>query len=296
MTFSIDTIRARRSVRTYDGARLSREEEAALLSSFAEALPTPFGTRPRFALVGAEPDGKPLRMGTYGLISGAAAYVVGAAALGEGGMEDFGYAMEGIVLRATELGLGSCWLGGIFDRGRSARVLGLASGEVVAAALSLGRPAAKPSLQERLVYGASGARGRKPHAELFFAATKDGVRALTPWAAIPADSPWLAQPRAELLEAIRIGPSASNKQPWRLLLEDARGSSGPALHLYLHEDRAYNNALGDVKIQRMDMGIAMRHAEVAAAALGLPGSWTKLDPPPFEAPAPRSYVASFLAG
>ena len=34
----------------------------------------------------------------------------------------------------------------------------------------------------------------------------------------------------------------------------------------MYEDKRYNNLLGEVKLQELDMGIAMRHLEVAAAA------------------------------
>ena len=309
MELALDSIRSRYSVRTYDRSPLSGAEEEALRAAFQEALPAPFGTSPRFALVAAEAAGQAAKMGTYGLVSGAPAYVVGAAPLVPGGMEDFGYAMEGIVLRAAELGLGTCWLGGVYDRGRAARALALREGEAVVAALAVGRPADRRSLPDRIVYGLSGARGRKPASELFFAPPAAPGAAAAPsaavgqaaaarpdgegWEPLPQGSPWLAEPRSELLEALRLGPSASNKQPWRLVLE---GGAEPALHLYLHEDQKYNNALGPVKIQLVDMGIAMRHVEAAALALGVPGSWRRLPAAPFAATPPRSYVASFLAG
>lgn len=308
MELALDSIRSRYSVRTYDRSPLSGAEEEALKAAFLEALPAPFGTAPRFALVAAEAAGQAAKMGTYGLVSGAPAYVVGAAPLVPGGMEDFGYAMEGVVLRAAELGLGTCWLGGVYDRGRAARALALREGEAVVAALAVGRPAGRRSLPDRIVYGLSGARGRKPPSELFFAppalsssaagapaagGLASGAPAAGDWAPLPADSAWLAEPRSEILEALRLGPSASNKQPWRLVLE---GGESPALHLYLHEDQKYNNALGPVKIQLVDMGIAMRHVEAAALALGVPGSWRRLPAAPFAATPPRSYVASFLAG
>lgn len=290
MELALESIRARYSVRSYDRSPLSGAEAEALEAAFREALPAPFGTSPRFALVAAEVAGQAARMGTYGLVSGAPAYVVGAAPLLPGGMEDFGYAMEGIVLRAAELGLGTCWLGGVYDRGRAAKALGLRDGEAVVAALAVGRPSERRSLPDRIVYGLSGARGRKQPFELFFAPPAlEGAG----WDPLPADSPWLAEPRSEILEALRSGPSASNKQPWRLLLE---GGAAPALHLYLQEDRAYNNALGPVKIQLVDMGIAMRHVEAAALALGVPGSWRRLSASPYPAQPPRSYIASFLEG
>jgi hypothetical protein len=291
MNFSIESIRERRSVRTYDGATLSPDEERALRASFAEAVPGPFGASPRFVLatrdeVEERDPASPtavgrVRIGTYGMIVGPRAFIAGVVAKGPFACVDFGYCLEGIVLRATELGLGTCWIGGVFGRGAIAKALNAAENEFVPATSPIGRAAKKPSIQERIVAGSARARTRMAPGELFFLAGTDGrLEAL-------ADAGrW-----AGILEAVRIGPSASNKQPWRLVL-DRRGG-GETLHLLMHEDVRYNNMLGDVKLQELDMGIAMRHVEVAAADLGLRGAWKRLPADPVALESPRRYIASF---
>ena len=93
-----------------------------------------------------------------------------------------------------------------------------------------------------------------------------------------------------VLESVRIGPSASNKQSWRLVV-DRR--DGDVHHLVLYEDQAYNNMLGLVKLQDLDMGIAMRHVEVSARAAGIPGQWKRLDPDPVKLESPSKYIATF---
>ncbi|MCJ7805920.1 MAG: nitroreductase, partial [Clostridia bacterium] len=45
-------------------------------------------------------------------------------------------------------------------------------------------------------------------------------------------------------------------------------------HLYLKENAIYNRLLGKIRIQYIDMGIAMCHFEMVAREQGLPGSWT----------------------
>jgi hypothetical protein len=154
--------------------------------------------------------------------------------------------------------------------------------EFVPATTPIGHAARRPSLQERLVASGSGARTRKAPSELFFQAAPGG--AIEP---LVDSGAW-----ADILEAVRIGPSASNKQPWRLVL-DRRGG-GEALHLLMHEDERYNNMLGDVKLQELDMGIAMRHVEIAASELGIQGAWRRLDADPIELEVPRRYIASFV--
>jgi nitroreductase len=289
MDFSLETIFKRVSTRTFDGVPLSPEETAALTASFAETSPGPFGGRPRLLLVtagaaglggttaGAAASGK---IGTYGLIAQAPAFIVGAVAKGPGAMEDFGYALEGAVLRATELDLGSCWIGGLFDRGAAARALGLAEEELIPSVIAVGHAATGRSFAERLTRRAAGAGTRRDARELFFEG--DFTRPL----AVPEGDPWF-----KVLEAVRLGPSASNKQPWRILRSAQAGKQ--AFHLFLDEDRLYNSALGAVRIQNIDMGIAMRHFEAAAKALRLPGGWSKAEAPALESPASYSYIATW---
>jgi nitroreductase len=295
MNLSMDAIRARTSVRTYDGESISPSERNALQASFAEAVPGPFGATPRFIIAsrdeiedeasrGPAADGAPvkggIRIGTYGMIIGPRNFIAGVVARRPYACVDFGYCLEGIVLRATELGLGTCWIGGAFGRGAIARALGASKDEFVPATTPVGRAAPRPSIQERIVRGSAKARTRKDGSELFFEATKSG--ALEPLRGAGA---W-----TEILEAVRMGPSASNKQPWRLVLDKR---AGEALHLVMHEDQRYNNMLGEVKLQELDMGIAMRHVEVAASALGIKGAWSRLDVDPISLEEPDRYIATF---
>lgn len=297
MNPSFETLDARVSVRSYTGAPLSAADRAGLEAAIAALGPGPFGGRPRFALIEAAraeagaaraaageargaAAGSGARIGTYGVIRGAAAYLGGALRPGPRAFEDFGYAMEGLALEAAARGLGSCWLGGTFDRGGAAQALGLAEGELLPALVSLGTAAERRSATERLVRFLARPESRKAPSELFF---EGGFGRPYPWPAggvalvgapgagaapgSAGEDPWL-----RVLEAVRRGPSASNKQPWRILSQESGGAR--RFLLYLAEDKAYNRALGPIRIQDLDMGIAMRHFEVAARLQGLPGAWS----------------------
>jgi Nitroreductase family. len=291
MRISMDAIRSRVSTRSYDGSLPTPEEAGILRDAFVEAVPGPFGASPRFILASRDEveeaeagEGRPrgrVRVGTYGMIMGPRAFIAGVVEKRPFACVDFGYGLEGIVLKATELGLKTCWIGGIFSRGAIAKALGAGKDEIVPATTPVGRAAPRPSLQDRIVTGGAQARTRKAPGELFFAAAEDGRLE-----GLPELGRW-----KDAFEAVRLGPSASNKQPWRLVL-DRRG--GEAVHLVLCEDKRYNNMLGDVKLQELDMGIAMRHLEVAAAELGLPGSWRRLEAEPLVLEQPMRYIATFV--
>lgn len=296
MKTGLDSINERISVRTYDPAGPDVERLAALAAACSASGAGPFGRRPRFAVTSNLEGlaGRGGRIGTYGVIKGASAFLVGVVEAGDFACVDYGYCMEGIVLEATALGLGTCWVGGVFDRGLVRKALGAGTTEFCPAISPVGVPAATPGLQDRLIRAGSGAgsgptaRVRKDRATLFFEMGEGGR-----WEAFEPTAGTGEAGIAELLEAVRIGPSASNKQPWRILVDRRDGDL--SLHLFMEEDRFYNNMLGPVKLQELDMGIAMRHVDVAAVALGLSGGWRRLDEGPSGPDRVKRYIASWTA-
>ena len=89
------------------------------------------------------------------------------------------------------------------------------------------------------------------------------------------------------LEMVRLAPSASNRQPWRII-KDANG-----FHFFLQRTRGYTFLWG-IDLQRVDIGISMCHFELAAKDLGLAGSWKLIDPPKVALPPLTGYVASWI--
>jgi len=290
MDIGMKAIRSRISVRTYDGTVLTAGEEAALREAFVEAVPGPFGGSPRFLLANRDAIEDEaaratsvkggVRIGTYGMIVGPRAFIAGVVAKRPFACVDFGYCLEGIILRATELGLGTCWIGGAFGRAAIAKALGAGKDEFVPATTPVGHAAQKPALQELIVRNSARARTRREPFDLFSEIDEKGR--IVP---LRTEGIW-----SRVLDAVRIAPSASNKQPWRLFVDRRRGE---ALHLVMHEDQRYNNMLGEVKLQELDMGIAMRHVEVAAKAEGLEGTWTRLEVEPIVLEGPQRYIATF---
>ena len=125
----------------------------------------------------------------------------------------------------------------------------------------VGYPAQKRSLTDRAFRFMAKSDRRKPWPELFF----DGG----PGTPLEKEHAGLF---AEALEAVRIGPSASNRQPWRIVRE------GASFHFFLQRTPGYDKMLGEVKLQDVDMGIALCHFELAAREIGLPGNWTGARP------------------
>ena len=272
----METIRKRVSCRSFDGRSLDNKMKEKLRAFFLENTRGPFGNPLRFELVDlTETERAELKsLGTYGVIKGASLFIAGAVTRGARAMEDFGFCMERNILFATTLGLGTCWLGGTLNRAGFARKIGLTAEELMPAISPVGYPAEKRSLTDRAFRFMAKSDRRKPWHELFFDGRPD-----TPL------SRELAGPLGEVLEAVRIGPSASNRQPWRIIRE------GAAFHFFLARTPGYDKMTGEIRLQEVDMGIALCHFELAAGERGAQGSWSE-SKPSFDAGA-WEYVLSW---
>ncbi len=278
-----DVIKQRISCRTYQETPIEQHDQQRLRDFLASNINGPFGTRARFALIAAtQEDRLSLKgLGTYGFIRGATGFIVGAVEPGPKGLEDYGYLMERAVLFATEMGLGTCWLGGTFTKSRFAEKISLAADESVPAVTAIGYAASR-GLPENIIRRAAAADGRLPWEELFFD-DKFG-NPITPQG---------SGDYSVLLDMVRRAPSASNKQPWRIVRH------ANAWHFWLQRSAGYGKGsmlyklLRLVDLQRVDMGIAMCHFELAARELRLQGAWV-VDQPGIEKPNKNTeYVVSW---
>ena len=171
-----------------------------------------------------------------------------------------------MILYATGLGLGTCWLGGSFTRSTFVRRFGgLRRGETMPAVVSIGRIGDDGT--ERIRQREEGSR-RFPSEALFF------DRAF----GVPLDVGRLCAGSAEALEAVRMAPSATNRQPWRIVRD------GLGWHFFIQRYKWYGKrsplflALRIADLQRVDLGIAMSHFELVAREQGLDGEWVVRDP------------------
>ena len=265
MNSVMKTIGLRKSCRTYRQGMPAPEILAAFRKFIDGSRTGPFGNPVRFPLIAldeAEQAALP-SLGTYGVIRGAPLYLAGVVRQGFRDMEDLGYAMEKNILKATALGLGTCWLGGTFRKAGFARRVALGEDERLPAVSPLGYPAENRSLVERAFRFIASSDRRKPWESLFFLGDFETV--LT-----EAEASLLAP----ALEAVRLGPSASNRQPWRVLKERERD----VFHFYLERTPGYDRMTTPVSLQEVDMGIAFCHFDLSAGERGWKGKWTVDDP------------------
>lgn len=192
-------------------------------------------------------------IGAYGKIKGAPLFI---AFIGDTRdlhvHEKVGYAGEGIILEATALGLGTCWVGRSFDQAIASSFAAIKKYERVIAVTPVGYATKEASFEERLLTGFGQTHKRKPLDELVIGMPQ------TTW------PEWI---RMSLLAA-RVAPSAVNRQPWRFLVES---DSITVSVVDLHDSYGIS--------KRLDCGIAMLHIEIASHVCGFAGEWEFLDPP-----------------
>jgi nitroreductase len=257
-----ELIRERYSCRVYQEIPVE-QGLVSQVQEFAGSLATgPLGSPLRFMLTVANGnESNELKgLGTYGFIKKPAGFILGTSGEDKYNLEDFGYGMEAIILFATSLGLGTCWLGGTFKRSSFSGKIGLTNGEVLPAVTSIGYPAEKSRVHR--IRKLAGSDRRLPWNALFYESESGN--------ALRKEN---SGQYAEVLEMVRLAPSASNHQPWRIVKETNN------FHFFLQRNKSLkpgsplNRLLGMADLQRVDMGIAMCHFELMALELGLSGKW-----------------------
>ncbi|WP_253701148.1 nitroreductase family protein [Bacillus sp. FJAT-29814] len=262
----IEMMQKRHSIRTYESKPLS-ESDLNKITEYIDNednLVGPLGGRGliELVLVRNNVTNKGVRLGTYGFIKNPQAYLVGITENNKMSLLDFAYIFEKLVLYLTELGLGSCWMGGTFNRHSFERAIDIPKGKFIPCITPIGYPHRKQRLFDTAVRIAVKADNKKPWDRLFYYG-KFGVP-LTREKAGPLAIP---------IEMVRLGPSASNKQPWRLVLSEDKKSC----HFFLEHTPSYSTSLG-YDMQLLDMGIAMCQYELACQELNILGQWVSDDP------------------
>jgi len=260
-----DAIAVRRSRRRYSDHKVARAALDAL-RTFCDSFRLAPGAR--VELVEGSGD---VFTGLLDRFGGAYGRVEGAPWTGvfigpKGSENEVGYVGEAFILEATRLGLGTCWVAGMFDRGTAAGLVALHRGEKVMAVTPVGHPLQHKQLVERMMSKAVRSAARRQVEDIAPGLTRGpghakGGLAVAPWPA------WAVS----AVEAARIAPSGANRQPWRFRLEHGALAMGAA-------EKTYWTA-------PLDYGIAMLHVELGALHEGVSGAWER---------APEPDVARFV--
>ena len=190
-------------------------------------------------------------IGSYGKITGAPAYLAFIGREDISNMEEkIGYGGEAVILEATALELGSCWVSGTFKSDKVLADLNLNQNEKLYAISPIGYPEAKPTISERVLKKVIKSKKRLDLKKLMV--NKNNLEKIPEW-------------MITALETARLAPSALNRQPWRFKIE------GNSIIIQLD-----NKEKNEERSKNIDCGIAMLRLEIGAMKAGFTGKWQYL--------------------
>ena len=255
MSDFLELAKTRRSVRTFDGNPVS-DSVIDELKSYANSITNPYGINIRFEFLAGDENKL-----SSPVLSGEKMYIAALMEPGKNAEEAYGYAFQDLLMKAHEMGLGTVWIGGTMPRDKFEKASNTANDEVMPCMSPIGVAAKSMSMKESLMRKGVKADKRFDFDKLFF---------------IDSLESGLTEQKAEelgirkALEAVRIAPSAVNKQPWRVVV------IGDMAHFYVKHDRGYDN--GKYDLQKIDLGIALYNFESQLKSEGKAPKLESADP------------------
>jgi len=249
------TIRARKSCRTFNQEYLTPSDKKELeefIANITDANINAANTDSNLFVLEKREGEKKMTL-DYGVIKGHNTYILGIVKDNPVARLYYGYHMEKVVLKATEMGIGSCWIG-YFDHSYF-NDLDIKEGYKIPGVVVIGYPVDNITLPQRFLRFTANASHRLPWEKLFFDYRTKA----------PLSSQTVGQ-YAESLEMVRLGPSSSNSQPWRVYFDEL----AQEFHFFKKPKNRVYEAMG---MHELDLGIAMAHFELTSQENGLAGSW-----------------------
>jgi hypothetical protein len=191
----------------------------------------------------------------YGMIQGHNTYVLGTSKSTIDSRVNYGYLLEKVVLKATDMGIATCWIG-YFDNSFFNEI-SVEEGFEIPAIIIAGYSKNKQPYLDKFVRFAINASKRTSWDKLFF-----DYKLKTPL------NPEQLNKYSDSLEMVRLAPSSGNTQPWRVFFDEKENE----FHFFKKSisKRYESRGLHDI-----DMGIALSHFELMSLQSELSGSWLK---------------------
>lgn len=247
-----NTIAHRKSIRTYQGDAVEK------IDVLATPLPeAPFGNS--FDYIQETKDNLGMTP-TYGMMSGQYGCLFAPFIVSQEALVDYGYITESIVIDATANGIGTCWVAGTVNKKALVKKWKIMETQSIPAVIIYGIPGTAKGLRQLFSSKISQSTVRKSMSEILLSNDFTGYTPV-------ANDPYLPA-----FEAVRIAPSAINKQPWRLVLD------GPHIHFYKFGKKVSDAHTIDVA--KIDLGIALYHFDAIRKVAGLAGAFNIVDSAP----------------
>ncbi len=250
----IEIIKRRKSCRTFNHASLILADKQDLESFIIENNRGLGNEVVNFRIIEKKNGDKILKL-NYGMIRGHNTYILGTSRSSIDSRVNYGYLLEKVVLKATEMDMATCWVG-YFDSSYFNEA-DIEDGFEIPGIVIIGNSDDRQSYQDKIIRLSISASKRNSWDNLFF-----NYKLKTPLT--PED----VKKYCDSLEMVRLAPSSGNTQPWRVFFEETENE----FHFFkkVISERYELRGLHDI-----DMGIALCHFELTSLQNGLSGSWLK---------------------
>ena len=180
---------------------------------------------------------------SYGLISGKPSLIALAGNINDQERKQkSGYYGEFILLECVSLGLGTCWIGGSYDREKCIQSINMGENDELICVIAVGNVAQHKTIKELLVSQIG--KAKQSFDELLL--DKDSTPPL-----------WIANG----IEAARFAPSAANGKPIG--------------YRYKNNQLSVFTAKKNHDAEEIDLGISMAHFQLGALQGSKEGTWSK---------------------
>ena len=191
-------IKTRKSVRTFDGQKITDEDKEKLLN-YTKTIENPYNIPVEFLILDSE---------KYNLsspvIEGEDTYIAAKVAKVDHCEEAYGYSFEKMILYAWSQGIGTTWGGGTLDRPLFEKAAATRDNEYMMIVTPIGYPSKTQSKVDSALRESVKGDERLPASKLFYEHDFS----------TPLDN------SEDCLDAVRWAPSAANRQPWRIVKDD----------------------------------------------------------------------------
>ena len=250
----IETIKRRISTRTFNQVALKPEDKRDLESFIAENSKGLENEVINFIIIEKHDADKQMKL-NYGMIKGHNTYILGTSQSSIVSRVNYGYLMEKVVLKATEMNISTCWVG-YFDSTYFNEVY-IEDGFEIPSIVIIGYSEDRQPYLDKFVRFTVSATKRHSWDKLFF-----NYILKTPL------TPEYVKKYSDSLEMVRLAPSSGNTQPWRVYFDETKNE----FHFF---NKSISKRYELRGLHDIDMGIALSHFELMSLQNGLSGSWLK---------------------
>jgi nitroreductase len=250
-----EIIKNRKSCRTFNHVALKPADKKDIESFIIENSEGLANEVINFRIIEKNEADKQLIL-NYGMIQGHYSYILGTSKSSIDSRVNYGYLLEKVVLKATEMDISTCWIG-YFDISYFNEIF-IEDGFEIPSIVIVGYSENRQPYLDKFVRFAVNASKRNSWDKLFL-----NYRLKTPL------TPKYVEKYSDSLEMVRLAPSSGNTQPWRVFYDE----NANEFHFFKKSISKRYELRG---LHDIDMGIALSHFELTSLQNGLSGSWLKL--------------------